>query len=397
MSAIADLSSPTPPRKQRGKPSRGKEHSKSLQYNVGDVVLAPKADRKHNQNQNRSHDKALPRDDLVSPLTPPRTSSQLVGVTLDANVGSVPSKKKNGRGRKKTNAKADGADHVATASLPHAAGPHTEPPAPSATPLKQNTQMYAGPTFHASPAPSSLPIPKFLAKSASLGDQLPTVHSLSLDEDSSQESSSGNGGESPTLRSSLRAEGSQIREPSPLDIFFKADREEKARLSQNSPQAAIQGADRAKSASPSIQSFKQGEVRQHARRQTESPFTSSRPGSEDIQAKTEALKQLLLFPKGQQPSPARPNSNFSPLSHFHRASSQQAASGLATPSRLFPKDPTRSESSLHDSPSIPASAPRAPQTRRPLPSHVRQDLLSKLPLDHTERSSEPTFVAPVMP
>ncbi|KAI9756986.1 MAG: Cell wall assembly regulator [Chaenotheca gracillima] len=85
---------------------------------------------------------------------------------------------------------------------------------PPATPPKA---AYAGATFHASPAPSSLPIPTFFSKSV---PDLPTV--------SAQDSSETSDG-SP-VRPTTSATGDKAqREESPLDIFFRADREEKAR------------------------------------------------------------------------------------------------------------------------------------------------------------------------
>lgn len=105
----------------------------------------------------------------------------------------------------------------------------------SATPVRpSNTpvQAYAGPTFHASPAPSSLPIPKFFSKSvpdANRKDSLKAMMEEELSEKSSEKSE-----ESPTLMSAQRASERQVREESPLDIFFRADREEKHKRGQGS-------------------------------------------------------------------------------------------------------------------------------------------------------------------
>ena len=84
-----------------------------------------------------------------------------------------------------------------------------------ATPAKE--QAYAGPTFHASPAPSSLPVPKFFSRS------VPNVAAQ------------------PSLQARMEGERTPEKEPSPepdiispprdaespLDMFFKADRAEK--------------------------------------------------------------------------------------------------------------------------------------------------------------------------
>ncbi|KAJ9642874.1 hypothetical protein H2199_004395 [Coniosporium tulheliwenetii] len=99
---------------------------------------------------------------------------------------------------------------------------------PSATPARR--PEYAGPTFHASPAPSALPIPKFFSKS------VPTSSSQK-DPQSQVESESDTSDKSQSPPSSDVAPARPEpppREESPLDIFFKADREEKAkRLGSN--------------------------------------------------------------------------------------------------------------------------------------------------------------------
>lgn len=94
------------------------------------------------------------------------------------------------------------------------------------------SQAYAGPTFHASPAPSSLPMPKFLSKSvpeANKGAGLSARLENEAIEGLSPEISKG----SPICENVERVQ-QHIGEESPLDIFFKADREEKARARQTS-------------------------------------------------------------------------------------------------------------------------------------------------------------------
>lgn len=81
---------------------------------------------------------------------------------------------------------------------------------------------YAGATFHASPAPSALPIPSFLSKSV---PDSPDINSLQ----SRKEEASSSGIDSPTPPHAKLAVAQPHREESPLDFFFKADREEKAR------------------------------------------------------------------------------------------------------------------------------------------------------------------------
>ncbi|KAL8661881.1 MAG: hypothetical protein Q9202_005163 [Teloschistes flavicans] len=100
----------------------------------------------------------------------------------------------------------------------------------SVTPVKQRTtssqQYYAGPTFHASPAASSLPMPKWFSKS------VPDVNKesgLQPAMKGTSETSSDQSEDSPTPAFAQRVGEEQTREESPLDILFKADREEKQR------------------------------------------------------------------------------------------------------------------------------------------------------------------------
>ncbi|KAL9046070.1 MAG: hypothetical protein Q9214_000999 [Letrouitia sp. 1 TL-2023] len=96
------------------------------------------------------------------------------------------------------------------------------------TPGKKNvtpSRAYAGPTFHASPAASSLPIPKFYSKSVPELNKGPSMQTMM--EKEVLESSSDHSGNSPTPGFSQRAGEQQTREESPLDIFFQADRQEK--------------------------------------------------------------------------------------------------------------------------------------------------------------------------
>ena len=112
----------------------------------------------------------------------------------------------------------------------------SESPVPiTSTPMKQ---AYAGPTFHASPAASSLPKPKFFSKSVPSAAPTSTLQAR-LDADPSQ-----SGTETPSPESDAPVEPVRpqpqrtpiAREESPLDLFFNADRAEKARL--QSPPAA---------------------------------------------------------------------------------------------------------------------------------------------------------------
>ncbi|KAF9695086.1 hypothetical protein EKO04_007105 [Ascochyta lentis] len=99
----------------------------------------------------------------------------------------------------------------------------------SATPLK-NQGAYAGPTFHASPAPSALPIPKFLSKSVPAktapGPPTPPPDNSSDSADSLSPSPS-------PSRAPIAIPPRQ--DDSPLDMLFKADKAERAKNTAFSP------------------------------------------------------------------------------------------------------------------------------------------------------------------
>jgi len=106
-------------------------------------------------------------------------------------------------------------------------------PASASTPAKSTA--YAGPTFHASPAASSLPIPKFFSKSVPAATSESSLQArLEKEEDDTSDKS-----ESPpqeaaqpsTTTIATNASAAATRNTdSPLDLFFKADREEKSKV-----------------------------------------------------------------------------------------------------------------------------------------------------------------------
>lgn len=102
----------------------------------------------------------------------------------------------------------------------------------SATPAK-NQGAYAGPTFHQSPAPSALPIPKFLSRS------VPAKTRMDPPTPPPEESSESGSSPSPLGGSPSRAPIAvpPRNEMSPLDLLFKADRAERAKQVHGSPAA----------------------------------------------------------------------------------------------------------------------------------------------------------------
>ncbi|KAK7536563.1 hypothetical protein JOL62DRAFT_497897 [Phyllosticta paracitricarpa] len=102
----------------------------------------------------------------------------------------------------------------------------------AATPARDSA--YAGPAFHASPAPSALPMPRLFSKSVP-ANAAPATFQSRFDQESDSSSGSENT-ESPTntdatpATEATPAERAPLRdESSPLDLFFKADKAEKAR------------------------------------------------------------------------------------------------------------------------------------------------------------------------
>ena len=130
---------------------------------------------------------------------------------------------------------------------------HT-PKRPNETPVK----AYAGPTFHASPAASSLPMPKFISKSVPNVDRTPSLTSMMQQEavDTTSESDS-----SPFMAKGRLTQDHQILEDSPLDIFFRADRDAKAKA-----QAQVESP----AGSDGLRSGSANDVRHHSRQPTDS-------------------------------------------------------------------------------------------------------------------------------
>ena len=214
------------------------------------------------------------------------------------------------------------------------------------TPVRSNNapvQAYAGPTFHASPAPSALPIPRLFSKSVPVGEKTTSLKAMM--QDASSESSSNKGDDSPTMRNSLQVNEAPVREASPLDIFFNADRAEKARRAaaacgeiSSSTRSPLQAANIPQSVSP-IPEYMRNHSRHNTGGSTGGMFPlemdatekpSSRPPSqylephrfesspsvpsaqstwsqEQAKAKTLALKKFLMSNLPQRPASASAN------------------------------------------------------------------------------------------
>lgn len=117
---------------------------------------------------------------------------------------------------------------------------NTAPLTPSTTPKKANSppllqtplrlsvtpaRFYAGPAFHASPAASTLPIPKTFSKS--VPDLQHNSSLMSMMENEEKKLDSDQNAESPSLRKSIMVGENKINEESDLDISFPAIKSEK--------------------------------------------------------------------------------------------------------------------------------------------------------------------------
>ncbi|KAL3425784.1 hypothetical protein PVAG01_02575 [Phlyctema vagabunda] len=162
----------------------------------------------------------------IQPSTPPRTPRnnqfQTSQSALPQSAAGSGTKQRTRNKNRPKNVMTSPAVNGNARNLPHVAGAQSAGiPISAKTMATPSTTAYAGPTFHASPAPSALPIPSFYSKSVPDSPGFKGLKTL-------RENSPG-GVTSPPMSNAAKAENPVDREESPLDLFFKADREEKAR------------------------------------------------------------------------------------------------------------------------------------------------------------------------
>ena len=165
----------------------------------------------------------------LPPHTPPRPRSMYEGSTVKQHTSNelVLDMSQN----RKQNSKAPGRKQSGSAS-PMPASNNTFASAPrnqSLTPTRGNetpVKAYAGPTFHASPAASSLPMPKFFSKSMPNVDKTSSLKSM-MEQEAPETASESEG--SPFQENTQPVRNHRTREASPLDIFFRADEKAKAK------------------------------------------------------------------------------------------------------------------------------------------------------------------------
>lgn len=167
------------------------------------------------------------------PTTPPRTPRRMAGSEQVRNTEaesapeSAAKPKSRGKNRAKNPSTTPAGPRFDRGTPPVRGIQSAGQSRPMSTPTA--VAAYAGPTFHASPAPSALPIPSFYSKSV---PESPSVMTSRIDNDNS----SGNNSPTPPVAKPLITESQ--RQESPLDFFFNADREERARARSANSTAA---------------------------------------------------------------------------------------------------------------------------------------------------------------
>lgn len=304
------------------------------------------------------HRSPFPNQRSTPPRCTPPSPSRDGNFTYDSSntlsEGAV--KKKNYKGRKHKN------NFAASSPAANATNKHRQIASqPGLTsPLgAQNSPRYAGPTFHASPAPSALPIPTFFSKSVPESD-FPQPGET---EDESQDEQSGQ--YTPSKPKSVPLEQSEVGAPSPLDFLFKAARDARtatgstpngnaqSRRGSPAPQRQPQQADAVPGAvfpfelennetksipiGPSFATpYKE---RMNALRSSKSPSPSNdrRLDEEQLKAKSDALKGLLFNGRTNGSPFKSASSSPGPGMHSH----VRHASGPPTPMSNDQRTPTK--------------------------------------------------------
>ena len=316
------------------------------------------------------------------PSSPPRNLSP-AGVANDLSSHLHSKKKKPPRSGKKLK------DMSQASPAPNYGHRHTSSN-PNITPQLKDS-AYAGPTFHASPAPSALPIPSFFSKSFPESDLAPA---LETDSDNAETEA-----ELETTPSKLRARPQPTGDApnsTPLDFLFKAavqarqsnptspEATSRVRSPQTEPKRFHSNPaggmftlemdaperSRASQIGPSFATSYQD--RMNALRSSSSQSQSS-DTEEQRRIKTEQLKQMLLNPRPQKPPSSVSPSRESPTSHRVRPNINGAVPHYATPMRTTSDPPTTlsggySPGQHQQMPNI-ASRPSYPYSNGP--AHVR--------------------------
>ncbi|KAJ4366972.1 hypothetical protein N0V83_007502 [Neocucurbitaria cava] len=225
MSTTQSTASPRPP---RGNPQQPQGATQPLQNNTArQSQRKPRGNRAQNGHNQLNAAVASPNQRPAN-ADPAFTDSAV----FSSEEAQMP---KGSRNPKKHTQSQPSLDRVCSPNGPQAPLTDTEAATnnPSATPAKVHG-AYAGPTFHASPAPSALPIPKFLSRSVPAKTRSGPL--TPPPEDSSD--SAGSPSPSPASPSRAPIPVPSRHQDSPLDMLFKADKAERAKNPQGSPASA---------------------------------------------------------------------------------------------------------------------------------------------------------------
>ncbi|KAJ5963295.1 uncharacterized protein N7479_003171 [Penicillium vulpinum] len=283
----------------------------------------PKGSRNNRRPQKKNMTPHAPKPALLStpPSSPPHTMNPGVNQMDSSNNPNSLKKKPLRSGKKPRDNKPSPAPHSGYHSNTYNSGPRYTPTHPAVTspPTKPST-AYAGPTFHASPAPSALPIPSFFSKSAPDSNLVPPIETDSDDAEVDPEPE--------VTPSKPRNRNNKYRDeehkPSPLDFLFKAAVQARDQKSTSNPEVnkvlqSPQTEPKASRPNPdNIFSFEMGssdsrrnshigpsfapsyQDRMNALRPSNTPQSSDMT-EEERRIKTEELKHLLLNPPPQKP------------------------------------------------------------------------------------------------
>lgn len=332
--------------------------SAQIQSPTPPTPKGPRNNRRHPKKTTTPHTQKATL--LTTPPSSPPTNLSPGGAATDSSTNVNLSKKKNPRSAKKP------PQNGPKGSPFNNGHRHTSSQGPTNTPQVKDSPHYAGPTFHASPAPSALPMPSFFSKSMPESDLAPTAESENegLEGEPDLETTPSK----PKGRPQLSSQGEQS---TPLDFLFKAAVEARSAQAQRSPETkpTVRSPQTDSKAlpqrnpngfaggmfpmemenvgSPNFQigpsfatSYKD---RMDALRSASSPSQSPQLLAEadegERKAKTEALKSLLLNPRPQRPSSASPLAYTQANSVKERPNPGPNVPHFATPSRTISGPP----------------------------------------------------------
>ena len=357
-------------RRPRKSTTTTQSHSSSVQNNA-DLTIDPDCSRESNQPiriLRRNETDAIPDVDVVgnlelpTPTTPARPRSMYDDFSNAQHQGNQSAPDMNQR-RKKGRKSQGGITRASGAPRPYPnEAPISMPLQHPLTPNRQNetpVKAYAGPTFHASPAASSLPIPKFFSRSVPNVDKTSSLKSM-MEQEATETTSESD--ESPNLENSQPTQERQAREETPLDIFFQADRDAKAKAQIGSP-----------AVSNGVRSESQNDVRHHSRQPTDSSSGGMFPL--DMDGASAEIGDNKNDNETSTPGPKT-------MTEAEYRAEQRKAQTLELKKLLYSPESQRSLSSS------PYSGPPSKVLDSPLPNTSRRDDSPGLISDSTSRDQQ---------